>query len=152
VPLYLPAMWGAQFGGGDSGGVASLAANTTYYLGSLFGVDFSTSDDPPTVVIPFNMTLNRVSGEVLVAGTKGSGENNTLIVRKFSGGSASDAVTVSSTFLVNDAGGRNRYDFSGLSTPFSAGDRVWLKLTMNAALSTAPTLVFWGSNLTFTRS
>lgn len=144
MPVFAPPLgFSVQGAGGDSGGV-NPSSNTTYYVGNLFGVDFGTTDAPPAPGIEVPCTLRAVNGEILVVGTKGSNENSQLMVRKrTSAGATSDVVTLTTTQRTDDAGGRNRFDFTGLSASFAQGDSVFLKW-VTPAWATAPTLVFVG--------
>ena len=143
MALYVPIpAFTAQFAYGDSNGI-TLAASTTYYFGTLFGVDPGTTDDPPGFYVPRACTLVAVYGRISVVVTPSSGQDSTVIIRK---NGTTDILTVSTTVETNAA--KNEFSITGQSVSVSAGDVLYVKLT-TGAFTVNPTFTFGSVNLYF---
>lgn len=128
-----------------SGGSSGLnpADGVTYYIGCLFGVAPGSTDDTPGFYIPKACKLVAVYGRATVAGTLGSNENGSLIIRK---NGTTDILTISSTFQMTAAA--NEFSSTGNSVACSVADRLYLKFIAPTWV-TNPTIVFFHCNLYF---
>lgn len=137
----VPAFTG-QLAAGDASGLNPVDG-LTYYIGTLFGVDPATGDDTPGYYIGRSGKLVAVYGRVTTAGTLGSNENVTLIVRK---NGSTDILTVTSTMQLTAAA--TEFSSTGNAIAVSAGDRLYFKMVC-PTWATNPTLVFLSGVLYF---
>lgn len=138
----LPAFTG-QLACGDANGFNPNDA-TTYYIGTLFGVDPGVTDGADGgFYIPKASKLVAVYVHFAVVGTLGSNENVSVIVRK---NAATDILTVSSTVQLTAAA----VDASSVGNviPVVAGDHLALKMVC-PNWATNPTIVFVSVTLYF---
>lgn len=144
MPLFTPdqAVWTGQLAQGGAAGL-NPSSNTTYYFGTLFGVNPATGDDTPGYYIPQTCTLVSVRGRFTVAGTLGSTENSVLTVRK---NGTTDILTVVSTLQLTAAA--TEYSSTGNAVALNAGDRVYIKWATPGWV-TKPTAVFPNATLHF---
>jgi hypothetical protein len=101
---------------------------TTYYWGAYPAGAPSTTANIETILVPKAGTVTRVDLTILIAGTNGSGETSSFVLRK----NGSDALTLNGTKVFN--GGTNTrisVSYTGLSLAVVAGD--WLEFRENAA-------------------
>lgn len=136
-----PAFTG-QLSFGDATGINPVDA-TTYYFGTLFGVDPGTADNPPGYFVPKAATLVAVYGSFAVAGTLGTTETSTVTIRK---NASTDILTVTSTVQLSAA--VNDYSSTGNSIAVSAGDKLYIKWAA-PTWATNPTVVFGNAVLYF---
>lgn len=143
---YFPqtvAAWSGQLAFGDAGGL-NPADSTTYFFGTLFGVDPGTADNPPGYFVPRQAKLVAVYGSfAVVGGGTPSTDANTVTVRK---NGATDILTVTSTVQLSQS--VNNYQSTGNSVAVDAGDKLYLRWN-TPAWSTNPTLVFGNAVLYF---
>lgn len=144
MPVFQPdtVSWTGQIAFGDANGL-NPSSNTSYYFGTLFGVDPGTADNPPGYFVPRDGRLRAVFGRIAVVGTQASTHNCTVVIRK---NATTDILTVVSTLQLNAA----ICDFksTGNSVSVSKGDSVYAKLT-TGAFTTNPTVVFGNAVLSF---
>ncbi len=104
--------------------VWSPADATTYYWGGFPTGGPGTTANLQTLMVPKAGTITTVQLTILIAGTNGTGENGTFILRV----NGSDAVTLTSTKVFN--GGSNtqiNVTYSGLTQAVAVGDKLEFK-------------------------
>lgn len=140
--VAVPAFTG-QLACGDANGFNPNDA-TTYYIGTLFGVDPGVTDGADGgFYIPKAGTLVAVYVHTAVVGTLGSSENVSYILRK---NAATDILTISSTVQLTAAAVDT--SSTGNAIAVSAGDHVVLKMVCPNWV-TNPTVVFISVTLYF---
>lgn len=124
-------------------GVSSPADGTTYYIGSS-GYQWYTVSSSGTITLPYNCTLVSWNANFVDNGIVGSSESATLSVA----GTTTVQLSTAITFSAGD--GVNNFSGTGLSTNFSANDRLNCKI-ITPTWATNPTLIFTGITLWFVR-
>jgi hypothetical protein len=102
----------------------SPADGVTYYWGAFPVGAPSTTADLETIIVPKAGTITAIRLTMLIAGTNGSNENLSFILRK----NGSDVLTITSTKTLN--GGTNtriNLSYTGLSVAVVAGDYLEFK-------------------------
>lgn len=123
-------------------GATSPADGSTQYIGSS-GYVWANSAASGTVSLPYNCTL--VGWQFNSVNSVGNGSSETSTISIMANGSESLVLSTSINFSL--ASGYNNFSGSGLSTNFSAGDKVNLKI-INPTWATNPQgivtgVVFW---------
>jgi len=139
--IALPAFT-AQLATGDSNGF-NPTASTTYYFGTLFGVDPGTTDGPPPFFVPRACVLVAAYVSFNPVGTHSDAANCSVIIRK---NSTTDILTVSSTVQLTTQ--PVNISSTGNAIALSAGDQVYIKFVTGAWV-TPPTIVFANAVLYF---
>lgn len=121
---------------------SSPADGSTLYIGSS-GYIMATSAVSGTVSLPFNCTL--IGWQFNSVNTVANGTSETSTISIMSNGT--ESLVLSSTINFSLASGYNNFSGSGLSTNFSAGDKVNLKI-VNPTWATNPAgivsnVIFW---------
>ncbi len=137
----VPAFTG-QLACGDANGF-NPAASTTYYFGTLFGVDPGTTDGPPAFFVPRACTLVAVYASFNPVGTHSDAANCSVIVRK---NSTTDILTITSTMQLTTQ--PVDVNSTGNALALAAGDKVYLKF-VTGAWAVPPTIVFANAVLYF---
>jgi hypothetical protein len=102
----------------------SPADATTYYFGAWAAAAASTNAAAQRVYVPKTGTLKAVYGYVYVGGASGTGESNSLYLRK---NNTTD--TTITTSLATNGAVENPFNATGLSTAVTAGDYLEMKWT-----------------------
>jgi hypothetical protein len=141
APAAVPAFYMEIAAGAQAG--HSPADSTTYYFASPLTVNPGTVEAQAGLVVPVNCTIRRADIFIFVLGTLGSSENATITVRNTTAGSD---LTLSSTAQFTAVS--NKTPVTGLSTTYTAGDEIKVKL-VTPAWVTNPTIVFYQVSLYF---